>query len=143
MLVTLDSAAAAKKIDHLGMSPFHILTSSANLREDIFKYILSGLDYLEAHQCCWQKDYQGKTCIDYLLEQPRRSNEVSNSMIQMILKKSVQDRLLGWGLESWRLEMSGTIDRICTNEDADANKELVDELYKKCLSMRSMRTYLC
>ncbi|KAL3929811.1 MAG: hypothetical protein SGBAC_012048 [Bacillariaceae sp.] len=121
------------RVDCFGMNAFHILASSAIVRVDAFQLFLSLLDPLTTYKCCClQLDRRGKTCIDYLLTHPSRPGKESTSMLGIILEKAFANRLLKWGLESWRPRMSRLIESIGDLDICNVKKRAdgVDEVYE-------------
>ncbi|CAJ1968141.1 unnamed protein product [Cylindrotheca closterium] len=118
------------RVDCFEMSPFHILASCANIRVDVFELLLALLDPLTAHKCCSQLDRRGKSCIDYLMTHPSRSQKESFSMIRYILERTFADRLSKWGLKDWHPKMSRLIKSIDLNVDADKRAHLLNKVYK-------------
>ncbi|CAJ1933632.1 unnamed protein product [Cylindrotheca closterium] len=100
-------------VDSFGMTPLHILGVSAKPREDFFLELtnLLPIDTLT------QNDKYGNRPVDYLCQ-----NEAPNTanLIQMVLQRTMLDRMNHWGLVQWREDLSQAIRSITSASNARA-----------------------
>ncbi|KAL3934613.1 MAG: hypothetical protein SGBAC_009703 [Bacillariaceae sp.] len=113
------------QMDAFGMTPLHILATSANLRTDLLKVLLEHFPF----ETVSQKDHHGKTMMDYLL-----AHDASKAvpMIQMALKFTVNAIIPDSSLEGWRTKMALRImESIRWNGDAEARLQRGTEVLAK------------
>ena len=84
--------------DFYGLTPLHIVATSANLRDDIFECLLNRYPL----EVIWHQDRYGKTATDYLLS--HASNEAI-LLIQLALRRLIAGTMSNWGLLRWRDEL--------------------------------------
>ncbi|CAJ1949109.1 unnamed protein product [Cylindrotheca closterium] len=89
-------------VDSLGMSPFHIVATSANQRGDLLETLFDRYPLEVASR----KDKNGKTMMDYLLI--NRSPKAI-PLIQMVLQRTLVDPMSTWGLTDWKLNLSSMV----------------------------------
>lgn len=108
-------------VDPFGMTPFHILLSSANGRNrmDLLHILLLAFP---PHVLGW-KDTFGMLAVEYCLEY--EWHEDTRRMIRMILRRWMVGSIERWGgLESWKHSMSNHIERFLAEDDEDESNQL-------------------
>eukprot|EP00526_Cylindrotheca_closterium_P000798 CAMPEP_0113605618 /NCGR_PEP_ID=MMETSP0017_2-20120614/2423_1 /TAXON_ID=2856 /ORGANISM="Cylindrotheca closterium" /LENGTH=215 /DNA_ID=CAMNT_0000514119 /DNA_START=102 /DNA_END=745 /DNA_ORIENTATION=+ /assembly_acc=CAM_ASM_000147 len=85
-----------KLVDTYGMTPLHIVATSARLRADMLKILLD----LYPTEVIFQKDGFGKTMMDYLMMQ--RSSSKAIPLIKMTLESVLPRVMCGCSLDEWR-----------------------------------------
>mmetsp|Transcript_2355 Transcript_2355/g.5397 ORF Transcript_2355/g.5397 Transcript_2355/m.5397 type:complete len:469 (-) Transcript_2355:1042-2448(-) len=118
-------------VDAYGMTPFHIVVTSATLRADLLgalfdEYSVSTIS---------QKDNHGNTMTDYLL-----SNRCTKapSIIKMVLDRIVEAGMSGWGLPKWKCMLSAEIESKCWEGDTQSRHQCVQELYERLFVYRKV-----
>ena len=109
--------------DGLGMTPFHIVVTSAVLRADLLVALLDKYPL----EVLAEKDRFAKTMMDYLLLNPSCK---ASRLIQMVLEKTVLDPIFRWGLDSWKLELS-TMVMNAVSWDREERHQRLQELLDK------------
>lgn len=89
-------------VDGLGMTPFHIVATSASQRVDLLKILLDNYPL----EVVSRKDRIGRTMIDYLLI--NRSPKAI-PLIQMVLQRTLVDSMSSWGLDTWRSNLMSLV----------------------------------
>ncbi|KAL3928153.1 MAG: hypothetical protein SGBAC_012771 [Bacillariaceae sp.] len=85
-------------VDGLGMTPFHILATSARQRDDLLEALL---EKYPVEVIC-RNDRNGKTMIEYLLV--NRSPKAI-PLIQRVLQKTLVDSMCSWSLNQWKISL--------------------------------------
>ncbi|KAL3932137.1 MAG: hypothetical protein SGBAC_010989 [Bacillariaceae sp.] len=90
-------------VDRWGMTAYHILVTSATLRNDLLKELMDRYP-LDA---ILQKDRNDKTMLDYLLLY--KTNQ-SMPIFQMVLQRLLASGMGDWGLLEWRSDISSLVE---------------------------------
>jgi len=110
--------------DTFGMTPFHIIATCLNAREDILQSLL---DWYPIENLEW-KDDQGKTMMDYLLLQ-RSSKAVP--LIRIVFQRAVVDRVSGWGARPNKTsKLSQQVNSILLEDVIESRLDLVERLFE-------------
>ncbi|CAJ1941055.1 unnamed protein product [Cylindrotheca closterium] len=121
---TTNSMEGKNLEDHLGLSPLHIVATSASLRVDFFECLL---DRYPA-EVIWHCDNYGKTAIDYLLA---HTSSKAVSLIQVALRRSILDKIPSrWGLPMWRTKLEGHIGSMPSDNDTRARSAHLHETFQ-------------
>jgi len=113
--------------DAFGMTPFHILSSSASLRLDLFRALF---DLYPSNVACL-RDEQDKSPMDYL--RTNSSSEVV-CVMQFVLRQSMLRRLDRWGLSQWKLDLGRLVDSIGDESGMENRNLCIDEINSKMAS---------
>mmetsp|Transcript_36714 Transcript_36714/g.89077 ORF Transcript_36714/g.89077 Transcript_36714/m.89077 type:complete len:346 (-) Transcript_36714:113-1150(-) len=125
--VALESSSSGPLIDPLGMTPLHIVSTSARLRADMTAHLLDNLPV----GCLWTKDKHGRTAMDYLLF---HNSERAPPLIKMVLQKAIQHEMEGWGIERWISDLFHCVEDITFDYDIEDRGENLGAVIEK-LSM--------
>ncbi|KAL3929770.1 MAG: hypothetical protein SGBAC_012063 [Bacillariaceae sp.] len=88
--------------DSFGMTPCHLLATSAAHRMDMFEILL---DHIPLSVLSY-KDCNGNTMMDYLLQNQLPPTSL---LIQTLLHKTLVDGMTVWGMKSWSLSLGDLI----------------------------------
>mmetsp|Transcript_16971 Transcript_16971/g.41362 ORF Transcript_16971/g.41362 Transcript_16971/m.41362 type:complete len:571 (-) Transcript_16971:517-2229(-) len=107
--------------DIYGMTPLHIIATSANPKVDIWECLLD--EYaVEVLEC---KDLHGKTMLDYLLQ---HTSKKVVPLLQMVLEKAIVDPMSKWDLESrCESELANRVQRALGSDNAETRRKHVQE----------------
>ena len=100
--------------DKFGMTPFHVLLSSAKPRADLLEVLL---EEYPPHLLGW-KDVLGNRPFDYLIR--NYWSDDANRCLEMALNKWVVDWMSTWGLPAWRHAMQQKVKLVL---DCDVTNE--------------------
>mmetsp|Transcript_31454 Transcript_31454/g.75906 ORF Transcript_31454/g.75906 Transcript_31454/m.75906 type:complete len:247 (+) Transcript_31454:862-1602(+) len=125
------SAEEKNQKDDYGMTPFHIISTSAKLRSDLLEVLLDGypLETL-AH-----KDANGKTMMDYLFV--NRSSKAL-PLIKLLIQKVIVEQMSHNGLEKWQPELSSLAASLDWNGEIDVRRPCLDRVLARlgfCVKM--------
>mmetsp|Transcript_3772 Transcript_3772/g.8649 ORF Transcript_3772/g.8649 Transcript_3772/m.8649 type:complete len:427 (-) Transcript_3772:1096-2376(-) len=134
LLATIDSEEEYPDctLDGYGMSPLHIVASSAVLRIDLMEALINKYEMRFVFR---EKDDHKKTVMDYLL-----ANRASNSaqMIKMVLRRifeagwdSPYRGWTDWGLERWKRALCAEIESKSWDGDYDSRRRCLRGLMRK------------
>ncbi|CAJ1952364.1 unnamed protein product [Cylindrotheca closterium] len=119
-------------VDAHGMTPFHILATSAMLRTDL----LGGLIDEYSMASISQKDSHGKMMMDYLLA--NRSSKAP-SIIKLVLGRIFDAEISGWGLPKWKSILCGEIESSeCWEGDMQSRLRCLHGLYERLFVYRKV-----
>jgi len=110
--------------DAFGMTPFHVLATSANPRLDFLECLLDRCTV----QILSRRDLSGRTMMDYLL---LSTSNKAIPLIQLVLFRTIVDRISTWDQGAWGSEFSAMVEAIGTEEDMNARRKYVHEIYQK------------
>jgi len=110
-------------IDSFGMTPFHVLLSSASCTAELLQVLI---DAYPGSVLGW-KDSQKRIAMDYLNNKLWSSGV--KSLMNMCLQVLMVDRVSRWGCKEQLEAISGTVSKILEEEDKD---ERGDWLFEAC-----------
>jgi len=108
-------------VDCFGMTPFHVLLSSATSRMDLLKVLL---EMYPTRVLDW-KDKYGRLAEEYLSSMWM---DESRPLMQLVLQRRLLDRLSLWGSEVWRMNMVRKIQRFVDAKDKESRNKYVMDL---------------
>lgn len=120
----VDSICNQNLLDDFGMTPFHVVASSAKPRIEIFQTII---DTYPSESLCW-KDSQNKRPIDYLCGNGSR---YVNTLIQMVLQETVLKDLRYLGFVQWRDDLAHLVDSVRTLCKPRDRQHRINEIYTR------------
>eukprot|EP00526_Cylindrotheca_closterium_P009834 CAMPEP_0113637152 /NCGR_PEP_ID=MMETSP0017_2-20120614/19438_1 /TAXON_ID=2856 /ORGANISM="Cylindrotheca closterium" /LENGTH=418 /DNA_ID=CAMNT_0000548149 /DNA_START=20 /DNA_END=1273 /DNA_ORIENTATION=+ /assembly_acc=CAM_ASM_000147 len=104
-------------VDEFGMTPFHILFSSAEPSGELLQVLLDEFLY----SVLGLKDANGKLAMDYLVTNWTRDNKM---LLQMALQSWMFSRLTSWGATSWMEAMRSKVQDILAEDNKDRRSTL-------------------
>mmetsp|Transcript_36710 Transcript_36710/g.89066 ORF Transcript_36710/g.89066 Transcript_36710/m.89066 type:complete len:613 (-) Transcript_36710:113-1951(-) len=117
--LAVESSSSGPLIDPMGMTPLHIVATSAQLRADMMTRLLDNLPV----NCRWSKDKHGRTVMDYLLF---HNSERAVPLIKMVLRKAIEHEMNGWGMKTWTSDLSCCVEDIPCGYDLEDRRQHVD-----------------
>mmetsp|Transcript_40677 Transcript_40677/g.98275 ORF Transcript_40677/g.98275 Transcript_40677/m.98275 type:complete len:594 (+) Transcript_40677:274-2055(+) len=114
----------ASSVDAFGLTPLHILGMSSKPREDLFRLLTNRLPI----EVLSQTDNENNRPVDYLCH-----NEASNTvnLMQMVLQRTMLDRMNHWGLVRWRDDLSQEIESITSKSHTEAKAAFLSRVESK------------
>ncbi|CAJ1933650.1 unnamed protein product [Cylindrotheca closterium] len=115
--------------DTLGMTPFHLIATSASLQPDFLQILLEQYPVnILSHQ-----DKRGKTMMDYLLI---NGSNKAISLIKMILERTVVTAISSWGLwEPWKLDLVTKVEESGSwDDDAPTRRKALDDILDRLVT---------
>ncbi|KAL3926866.1 MAG: hypothetical protein SGBAC_013305 [Bacillariaceae sp.] len=113
-------------VDTYGMTPFHIVTTSATQRADLLGALINKYHI----RSIVQKDDHGNTMVDYLLA--NRSSKAP-STIKILLGILFRVYMSTWALEKWKLTLSKEIESKCWDGDKESRNKCLKELCERLI----------
>jgi len=125
------SAEEKNQKDDSGMTPFHIIATSALLRKRLLRVLL---DAYPVHTLA-EKDSNGKTMMDYLF---LNVSSKGAQLIKVVLKKAIVEQMNQFGLEHWKPELSSLVGSLNWKGDCEVRRSCMDKILAKlgfCVKM--------
>ncbi|CAJ1940064.1 unnamed protein product [Cylindrotheca closterium] len=120
-----DQGEESPLVDQFGMTPFHVLFSTHEPRQDLLQALLD--NYYPYHTGILDcKDANGKRPLDYLLS---NWTGISMSLFRISLQKWMVDSMVRWGATSWRNDMQTKVQAILAEGDMVQKANLCNEAY--------------
>mmetsp|Transcript_36712 Transcript_36712/g.89072 ORF Transcript_36712/g.89072 Transcript_36712/m.89072 type:complete len:612 (-) Transcript_36712:113-1948(-) len=119
--LAVESSSSGPLIDPMGMTPLHIVATSAQLRADMMTRLLDNLPV----NCRWSKDKHGRTVMDYLLF---HNSERAVPLIKMVVQKATQHEMKDWGMERWMSDLYRCVEGITFDYDIEDRGMHLDSL---------------
>jgi len=123
VIALMSKAAASEMRDHFGMTPFHIVATSAKLRPDILEALMGHYPT----SALSRRDSHGKTMMEYLL---RNRLPMSTELIKMILDKTLVAKVDMWDVDQWRSNLRSRIDSAEWVSDAPSRQKSLKDIIR-------------
>lgn len=114
LILAFDTFDSKEFRDKLGMTPFHIVATSAHPRVEMLRCLLDKYP-IETLEC---KDNSGKLMLDYLM---MHSSSNALPLVKMVLQRAFVDQLSSWGLgEKWVSSLLECLELLNSDYDIEA-----------------------
>lgn len=119
--------------DAYGMTPFHIVATSAKLRTDLLQILLDGYNL----ETMGERDSNGETIMDYLLF---HGSSKAIPLIQLVLQKVIVEQMITFGLSNWQSDVSSMVESLDWNQKYGERRSCLDKVVGKVALYAKLQT---